>query len=169
MGGRRLAKAGKAPLASVDAAVYSSSIAKKSNWSDGSTEADILLEEDFSGFTAAARTRPTRRFWPTTTATLACTSTRRSPHRTRGQDATSIPQGAGWPSSHLTNTRAPPRHPARRLLGRPHHHLRVKALVNSDLFVNLLKGGYAEADDATTKNKGNSTSYRIYASQGWRK
>jgi hypothetical protein len=167
LNGNTVSKVGKAPSTSVNTKNYQSSLVKKS-WSDGSTQADILLDEDFSAFTAGTEDVPDTKMVanyygdPGMYIDKALTAQDTwagcyvysaggkvalvSPNEYTGAD---LDTPLGDYSGDLTIT------------------FKVKALVNSDLFVNVLKGGYAYGLDANTKGSGNVSSYRLYASQGW--
>lgn len=163
--GKSVAKIGKAPIASTKAINYTSTVKK---WSDGSSEADLLIDEDFSAFKAGTEDKPDSTMLanyygaPGMYIDDALTSQDTwagcfvysaggkvaliSPNEYTGAD---LDTPLGDYSGDLTIT------------------FKVKALVNSDLFVNLLTGGYDIADDANTKDESNSSSYRLYAGKGW--
>jgi len=172
IGGRSLARVSKAPANMVSASAGTSSLAKstmKKNWTDGNTTADILVEEDFSAFTAGTENKPDSNIianyygnpgmYIDKSLTAQSTWSGNNVYMAGGKVALVSPNE--YTGSDL-NT------PLGDYSGDITITFRVKALVNSDLFVNILKGGYAASDGASTKGGDNFESYRIYASQGWK-
>lgn len=170
--GKQVSKVGKAPESGIK--TQAGTISKKGNgkkaWSDGTTEADILVDEDFSAFTAGTPNKPD-------TKCLASFYTAPGmyidPSLTNGdQWAGNNVYSAGGkvalvsPTFHDGSTLNTP-------LGDYSGDLtitfKVKALVNADLFVNVLKGGYANCDDVKTPaGEDDCWTGRIYANQGWK-
>ena len=172
IGGRRLAKVCKAPASSAGTSTGVSTLAKspkKTTWTNGTTVSDILIDEDFSAFTAGTENKPdtnmiasyygTPGMYINPSLTAQSTWSGNNVYMAGGKVALVSPNE--YSGSDLST-------PLGDYSGDITITFKVKALVNSDLFVNILKGGYAACDDADTKDGDNTESYRLYASQGWK-
>lgn len=140
------------------------------SWADGTTEADILIDEDFSAFTGGDEDHP-----DTTCLASYYTSPGMNidPSLTHGLQWTgnNVYAAGGKvalisPRSYIGSTLSTP-------LGDYSGDLtitfKIKALVNSDIFVNVLKGGYSSCDDVKTPDgEDDCWTGRIYPKQGWK-
>lgn len=170
VGSRTVSRIGKAPSSGTSAYTKSATMRKvQKSWSDGSTSSDILLSEDFSAFKDGTEDTPDTKMLAsfygdpgmyidksltaqdTWAGSLVYSAGGKialiSPNEYTGAD---LDTPLGDYSGDLTIT------------------FKVKALENSDLFVNVLKGGYARCEDADTKDGSNVKDYRLYPKEGWK-
>lgn len=167
--GKKLPRKSAATVNGIQSAVQLKSITPRKAWSDGSTEADILLDEDFSAMTAGTVNKPDTKLiasyyyqpgmYIDSSLTKDGTWAGNNVYQAGGAVALLSPNEytgstlftpLGDYSGDLTIT------------------FKVKALVNADLFVNVCKGGYSACDDADVRGSDNTYDLRLYASQGWK-
>lgn len=168
--GKNLLKIGKAPISAYRNLSFSKlSAAPKKNWSDGNTEADILIDEDFSAFSAGTEDKPDS----TLLASFNGSPGMYLDNSLTAQDTWSgnYVYSAGGKVALLSPnayTGADLNTPLGDYSGDLTITFKIKSLENSDLFVNVLRGGYADCEDADVKDGYNTKDYRIYAKNGWK-
>lgn len=167
--GKQVSKVAKAAKDGYASAVQAKSLSPKKAWSDGTTEADILVNEDFSAFTAGTVNKPD-------TKLLA------SFYYQPGMYIdNSLTKDGTWAGNYVYSAGgavallSPNEYTGSSLMtplgdysGDLTITFKVKALVNANLFVNVLKGGYSACDNADVRNSDNTYDMTIYASQGWK-
>jgi hypothetical protein len=168
--GRKLAKVGKAPVSGTKTQ-YSAklSTSRKKNWSDGNTEADILIDEDFSAFTAGTEDNPD-------TTLLASYTDAPGMYINNSftkQDTWSgnFVYSAGGKIALISPNEYTPgdlNTPLGDYSGDLTITFKVKALESCDLFVNVLRGGYAACNNVVVKDGSCTQDYRIYPKNGWK-
>lgn len=164
--GNEVSRVEKAPATAIGT-VSSASLRKA--WSDGTTEADILIDEDFSAFTAGTTDEPD--------GTLVA-SYYYSPGMYIDESLTKDGQWGGnyvysaggavalvSPTSYSPSTLFTP-------LGDYSGDLtitfKIKALEDANFYVNVCTGGYSACADADVRDGDSFYSMRIYATQGWK-
>lgn len=168
--GKQVSKVAKAAKDCYASAVQVKALSpKKKIWSDGTTEADILIDEDFSAFTAGTVNKPDTKlvasfyYQPGMYIDNALTKD--------GTWAGNYVYSAGGAVALLSPneyTGSSLMTPLGDYSGDLTITFKVKALVDADMFVNILKGGYSACEDADVRNSDDTYDMRIYASQGWK-
>lgn len=165
----QVAKVAKAAKDGYASSVQVKSLSPRKAWHDGTTQADVLLDEDFSAFTAGTVNKPD-------TKLLA------SFYYQPGMYIdNSLTKDGTWAGNYVYSAGgavallSPNQYTGSSLMtplgdysGDLTITFKVKALVDADMFVNVLKGGYTACDDADVRNSDNTYDLRLYASQGWK-
>lgn len=166
LNGNKVPRVERAPTNAVGTST-ASSIRKA--WSDGTTESDILIDEDFSAFTAGTTSEPDDEL---------VASYYYSPGMYIDESLTKDGQWAGnyvYSAGGAVALVSPTEYSASTLftpLGDYSGDLtitfKIKALEDADLYVNICTGGYSACNNADVEGDVSFYSMRIYAKQGWK-
>ena len=159
---------GKAPM---ETSVKPTLAPKYKAWSDGSYEENYLISEDFSAFTDGSTDRPSSK--------LLASYYNNPPGMYLDK---SLMKDGQWSGTFLYSAGGAialvsPTETAGSILNTPLGDysgdltitFKIKALTDSDLLLEILRGGYTHSRFADVRDGSKINPYRIYAKEGWKK